>query len=85
MRTTDTKERLIKAALDLFSENTLVFKRMMDEGTMVRCNPEIAALEFIAPVSLLIQLCDRAPDKEDEVMTTIEEHIDIFIERWINT
>ena len=56
MRTTDTKERLIKAAL-----------------------------EFIAPVSLLIQLCDRAPDKEDEVMTTIEEHIDIFIERWINT
>ena len=64
---------------------TLVFKRMMDEGTMVSCNPEIAALEFIAPVSLLIQLCDRAPDKEDEVMTTIEEHIDIFIERWINT
>lgn len=64
---------------------TLVFKRMMDEGTMVRCNPEIAALEFMAPVSLLIQLCDRAPDKEDEVMTTIEEHIDIFIERWINT
>ena len=56
MRTTDTKERLIKAAL-----------------------------EFMAPVSLLIQLCDRAPDKEDEVMTTIEEHIDIFIERWINT
>ena len=64
---------------------TPVFKRMMDEGTMVRCNPEIAALEFMAPVSLLIQLCDRAPDKEDEVMTTIEEHIDIFIERWINT
>ncbi len=64
---------------------TPVFKRMMDEGTMVRCNPEIAALEFMAPVSLLIQLCDRAPDKEDEVMATIEEHIDIFIERWINT
>ena len=129
MRTTDTKERLIKAALDLFSENgyegtsvdqiakaveikapsiyahfkmfaesatghlisnikslfTPVFKRMMDEGTMARCNPEIAALEFMAPVSLLIQLCDRTPDKEGEVMAAIEEHIDIFIERWINT
>ena len=58
---------------------------MMDEGTMARCNPEIAALEFMAPVSLLIQLCDRTPDKEGEVMAAIEEHIDIFIERWINT
>ena len=58
---------------------------MMDEGTMVRCNPKIAALEFMSPVSLLIQLCNRAPDKEGEVMATIEEHIDVFIERWINT
>ena len=64
---------------------TMLFKRMMEEGTMVKCNPEIAALEFMAPVSLLIQLCDRSPDKEGEVMATIEEHIDVFLERWMNT
>ena len=34
----------------------------------------------MAPVSLLIQLCDRSPDKEGEVMATIEEHIDVFFE-----
>lgn len=64
---------------------TPIFKRMMDEGTMVKSNPEMAALEFMAPVSLLIQLCDRIPDKEDEVMAAIEEHIDVFMERWMNT
>ena len=64
---------------------TPIFKRMMDEGTMVKSNPEMAALEFMAPVSLLVQLCDRIPDKEDEVMAAIEEHIDVFMERWMNT
>ena len=60
-----------------------IFKKMMDEGLMISGNPKIYALQFIAPVTLLIQICDRDPGRKDEVLKTIEEHMDVFIERYI--
>lgn len=64
---------------------TGIFKKMMDEGLMISGNPKIYALQFIAPVTLLIQICDRDPGRKDEVLKTIEEHMDVFIERYFNS
>lgn len=58
-----------------------IFTKMMEAGQIRKCNPEALALEYIAPVTVLIQECDRKPDKKDEVLKQIEEFIDLFIEQ----
>ena len=59
-----------------------IFRELMDRGVMIRCDPDIAALQFTAPATLLIQMCDRQPGKKDEALDTIERHFDAFIERY---
>lgn len=64
---------------DTFAE---IFRRMMDAGLMKVGNPDICAFEYIAPITLLIQLCDREFDRQNEALSILEEHIDMFIERY---
>ena len=59
-----------------------VFTRLMDLGIMQKGNPGIYALQFISPVTLLIQLCDREPNRKDEVLEIVNEHIDVFIQKY---
>lgn len=61
-----------------FSE---IFKFLIKQGTIEDNDPEMLAIEFFAPVSILMQLTDREPDKKDEVMGMIELFIDRFIKR----
>lgn len=60
----------------------LIFKKLMDDGVMIKGDPEIVALEFIAPVSLMIQLHDREPNRKKEILKTIKKHMDEFINRY---
>ena len=68
-----------------YIQNTYVpvFKRMMERGQMVAGDAEIIALEFISPITIMIQLMDRHPEKKDEAFKTIETHIDVFIDRFL--
>lgn len=59
-----------------------VFTRLMDLEIMQRGNPDIYALQFISPVTLMIQLCDREPNRKDEVLEIVSEHIDVFIQKY---
>ena len=36
------------------------------------------AMEFAAPVTLLIQMCDREPEREQEAMELIREFLKYF-------
>ena len=58
-----------------------IFKSLIKQGAIEDEDPEILAIEYFAPISLLLQLCDREPDKKDEVMGMIELCIDRFIKR----
>lgn len=58
-----------------------LFSRMMEAGEIRKCDPEVLALEYIAPVTVLIQVCDRRPEKKDEILKQIEDFIDLFIEQ----
>ena len=40
--------------------------------------PEIMAAQFCLPISVWINLCDREPDREAEVMELVEKHIRQF-------
>ena len=60
---------------------TDIFRSLIKQGVIEDEDPEILAIEYFAPVSILMQLCDREPDKKDEVMGMIELCIDRFIKR----
>ncbi len=51
---------------------TPIFADMMDKGLLSRDDPAMLAFAYTAPISALIHLCDREPDKTDEAMARIE-------------
>jgi hypothetical protein len=61
---------------------TSIFQKMMERGKMVKGDAEVIALEFISPITIMLQLLDREPRKKKEALQIIEKHIDIFLERY---
>ena len=51
---------------------TPVFAGMMDKGLLRRDDPAMLAFAYTAPISALIHLCDREPERTDEVMAQVE-------------
>ncbi len=61
---------------------TRVFAAMMERGVLKKDDPEILAFAYTAPISALIQYCDREPEKEQEIMRQIEGFVNHFIETY---
>ncbi|MCR5214819.1 MAG: hypothetical protein K6E10_10430 [Eubacterium sp.] len=59
-----------------------IFSNMIDKGLMEKGDVDIIALEYAAPVTLMIQMCNRQPQRKDEAIETISRHFDMFIERY---
>ena len=59
-----------------------VLLKMMERGQMMQGDADIIALEFISPITIMVQLLDREPRKKKEALLTIEKHIDVFWERY---
>ena len=59
-----------------------IFQVMIDKGIMKKTDTALAAMAFAAPVSLLIQMCDREPEREKEAMERIEEFFRYFAEEY---
>ena len=55
-----------------------VFRQMIENGTMRAGNPEMLAMEFALPVTILIQQIDREPEHEREIMDKIERYFRYF-------
>ena len=58
---------------------TTVFQRMMDKGLLRRDEPEMLALAYTAPITSLIHLCDREPEKTEDALARIEAFSRHFI------
>ena len=56
-----------------------LFAGMMDKGLLRRDDPAMLAFAYIAPISALIHLCDREPDKTTEAMAQVEAFSRHFI------
>lgn len=81
-------DRVCRLATKHFLEGTknmfrMIFEGMMEDGLMKKDNPEILAFAFTAPVTSLIQLCTREPEKQEEVMKRAEDFIRYFIDNYI--
>ena len=57
-----------------------LFQSMMNSGIMRKSDPVLLSMSFTAPVSLLIQMCDREPEREREAMKRIVEYFRWFAE-----
>ena len=51
---------------------TPIFAGMMDKGLLRRDDPAMLAFAYTAPISALIHLCDREPEKTEDAMAQIE-------------
>ena len=58
---------------------THIFSGMMDKGLLRRDNPETVAFAYTAPISALVHLSDREPERTDEAMIRAEAFSRHFI------
>ena len=61
---------------------TPVFAGMMEKGLLRKDDPAMLAFAYTAPISALIHLCDREPEKTGEAMKQIEAFSRHFIETY---
>lgn len=59
-----------------------IFQTMIDNGVMKKTDTALAAMAFAAPVSLLIQMCDREPEREQEIIERIKSFFRYFAEEY---
>ena len=51
---------------------TYLFTGMMDKGLLRRDDPAMLAFAYTSPITALIHLCDRAPEKTEDALARIE-------------
>ncbi|MDO4852713.1 MAG: TetR/AcrR family transcriptional regulator [Clostridia bacterium] len=61
---------------------TPIFQGMMDKGLLRRDDPAMLAFAYTTPISALIRLCDREPEKTETAMAQIEAFSRHFIETY---
>ena len=60
---------------------THIFAGMMGKGLLRRDDPAMLAFAYTTPISALIHLCDREPDKKEEALAKVEAFSRHFI--WV--
>lgn len=48
---------------------------MLVQAGILQGNPQVMALQFYAPIYLLLTMCDRQPEREAEALVQLEQHI----------
>lgn len=56
-----------------------IFAEMMQKGVLKQDDPEMLALAFTAPVTAMVHLCDREPEREQEILQQLERFVRHFI------
>ena len=55
-----------------------LFQRMIAVGVMVDEDPDLLAMMYDSPILILLGECDRHPEKEQQIMGTLEDHVRLF-------
>lgn len=63
---------------DPLNYQSAVFAFISANGGFINAEPNIMALHFYAPIYMLLIMCDRQPEREDEALLLIEKHIKQF-------
>lgn len=63
---------------DIMKYFTGFMRFLIRQGRLTGDDPEVMAAQLCLPISVWINLCDREPEREKEVMEIIERHIRQF-------
>ena len=63
---------------DVLQYFTGLMKHLIRQGVLAKDDPEIMAAQLCLPISTWINLCDREPEREIEVMEQVDKHIRQF-------
>ena len=63
---------------DVLRYFTSFIECLIEKGVLDSDDPEIMAAQFCLPISIWINLADREPERESEVMEMVEKHIRQF-------
>ena len=60
------------------SYQSAMFATLSSKGILKDCDPKVTALQFYAPMYMLLTMCDREPEREAELTALLEQHIRQF-------
>ena len=63
---------------DVLGYFTGLVRQLIRQGVLAEDDPEIMAAQLCLPISVWINLCDREPEREQEVMELVDKHIRQF-------
>ena len=72
-------EKIVHFLTGLTEIFTHIFAGMMDKGLILRDDPAMLAFAYTTPISALIHLCDREPEKTEGAIAQIEAFSRHFI------
>lgn len=58
--------------------HTDLFTKMIETGVLKKEDPCILAMVYDAPILVMLSECDRHPEKEEECIKKLEEHVRLF-------
>ena len=61
------------------NRNRAILAAVMEAGLLKKTDIDMLSLAYTTPISALIQICDRQPDKKEYVLETANKYIDYFI------
>lgn len=78
-RNSELKELLTVRNYDnVYAFHTDFMKYLIRKGTLRDYDPAIMAAQFAFPISMWLQIGDREPDREEELMILVEKHVNQF-------
>jgi AcrR family transcriptional regulator len=64
--------------VDLTNLYADIFTRLMKEGIIIEDDPKLMAFEYVSPISLLVEICDRQPEKIPKATEIAKRHFTMF-------
>ena len=58
--------------------HAVIFENLIAAGKLRNENPENLAMLYVAPVLILLGICDRQPEREEECIKKLDEHVGLF-------
>ena len=55
-----------------------IFRALIAAGEIIAEDPDTLAMMYVAPVLVLIGICDRQPERESECLEKLQNHVRLF-------
>lgn len=74
-------ERFVDKMVNYHAE---LFKVLIKNGVLKTADANALALMYVSPVLTLISICDRQPEKEEEALKILKNHVQLFYKTYNN-